>query len=387
MPDNYFDIQEGMKLTAIGRLALKNNLSKDTIFTVRIIKGNEIGVVCETHNIEGWHNLNGTCGDERGYWFYTGEDGDSFFKSFRIAEKTPYIIIDGEFKGTSLVNEKCIILKHLSGNRVLVELDKDIGGSGGDGLGKSGHCIVIHYSTIKATDKPKKKILDKGRKLFDARKNKEIKVDIAEIKDELPEGYHDSYRGGIYIPEVEHETYEAAEAAQPSFRAIGKAPKTIGRTLYEDREGFFGGEHTVAGIKPVKATTVKKQGSINEAAILSKREFNNRKINEDIELLTKQYINEGPKHKKGKSRFNDMFKDIAIRTTLKETGEVPLPERDDSREKGALDFVKSFDVPSDLERMSKVTDFEKAATDEEENVINKAIRDLKDQAMSRNFGS
>lgn len=94
---------------------------------------------------DGWHDLEGEVEEGHG-WFFNDEEVKKYFKF-----KTKITIIsDFEFKKINLKGLKGRILAVVDrSNHLLVELEKNIGGSSGDGLGKRGHCLIVDKKLIK----------------------------------------------------------------------------------------------------------------------------------------------------------------------------------------------------------------------------------------------
>lgn len=65
-----------------------------------------------------------------------------------------YVVDKSRFKGNDLYGEKCTVLAKLAINgrnnieHLFVELEKNVGGSCCDGLGRRGHCVVVNSKSL-----------------------------------------------------------------------------------------------------------------------------------------------------------------------------------------------------------------------------------------------
>jgi len=64
---------------------------------------------------------------------------------------------DVQHKKHSLKGMKCTLLRDIGhGEYSFVELEEDVGGGSADGLGKSGHCVLVPAESLKEILVPKK---------------------------------------------------------------------------------------------------------------------------------------------------------------------------------------------------------------------------------------
>lgn len=113
-----------------------------------------------------WHDLEGNLYDRNGYFINKYIVKTCFAPSAAAGN----MIISEEFKfrRRDLKDMKCKIISPMPGdNESLVEFNKDIGGCGADGLGKSGHCLVVPNKILtpeKKENKTKSKEKSKSAK-------------------------------------------------------------------------------------------------------------------------------------------------------------------------------------------------------------------------------
>lgn len=103
----------------------------------------KIGLVSKKP-IEGWHDLNGMCASNRGYWVEPAE----IKHSFKITESMHVVRANVSFKKKELKGMECNVLTQLPKSKVFVELAENVGGASCDGLGKKGHCVVLHKDHV-----------------------------------------------------------------------------------------------------------------------------------------------------------------------------------------------------------------------------------------------
>lgn len=104
---------------------------------------------------DGWHDLDEEIDEPNGYYF-SHEDFVNYFRrdnAYKILGKTFYFAGSTELKGRRLTGLKCKVLKK-SQSHMLLEFEENIGGSSGDGIGKSGHCLISAYRKDYLSDKP-----------------------------------------------------------------------------------------------------------------------------------------------------------------------------------------------------------------------------------------
>jgi hypothetical protein len=125
-----------------------------SIFTVKM-DGDDpsYGIFSEKHN-NNFHDLGGLVESGHGYWFSSRdihEGLNPYNQSFVISS-------DFEFRGKNLKGLAARRIQHLSNaDHSLVEVEKDVGGGSGDGLGKKGRCIVVPNKILKEKSNKKEK--------------------------------------------------------------------------------------------------------------------------------------------------------------------------------------------------------------------------------------
>lgn len=105
-----------------------------------------IGIESKT-KIEHWHNLDGKTRHCRGYWIRSR----NLLKHFDYSASEKLVIADEiKFRRSSLKGMSCkLLISDPRHNICFVELEKNIGAGGADGLGRGGHCIQIPMSALK----------------------------------------------------------------------------------------------------------------------------------------------------------------------------------------------------------------------------------------------
>lgn len=106
-----------------------------------------VGLLFENENRKDLHNLSGRIPNSRGYWV---SEKDLLYSNFFISVKRNVIISKGvKFGNRDLSSKPGRIVKQFSDNKhLMVELEEDIGGYCGDGMGKQGHCIMVKKDKI-----------------------------------------------------------------------------------------------------------------------------------------------------------------------------------------------------------------------------------------------
>lgn len=95
--------------------------------------------------IRGWSDLNETVPSGHGLWITP-----SNFKSNMKLMSTKYeICTNFKFKNQNLELMQCKILHRYKDGNVFIETDENVGGGSCDGLGKTGHCIILPRNTLK----------------------------------------------------------------------------------------------------------------------------------------------------------------------------------------------------------------------------------------------
>jgi hypothetical protein len=93
-------------------------------------------------------NLDGKCPPFQGIVITS----PMFFVFFERADvKSKFIGADFEFRNRNLVGMGCRVLQGIESDpdNVFVEFEEDVGGCCGDGLGKSGHCLLISKNILR----------------------------------------------------------------------------------------------------------------------------------------------------------------------------------------------------------------------------------------------
>jgi hypothetical protein len=140
----------------------RQGVNLKTLFGVKTISG---------VRLEGWHDLEGNLARSNGYFI------DKYIVRTCFAPITAVgnmIVAEKfEFRRRDLKDMKCRVVSPMPGNNEsLVEFNKDIGGCGADGLGKSGHCLVVPNKILvpeekanktKQKKKPKTKVKSKKK--------------------------------------------------------------------------------------------------------------------------------------------------------------------------------------------------------------------------------
>lgn len=119
-----------------------------------------IGIVSERKR-SGWSDLDGQVSSNTGTW--VSEEG--FFKYFTLEPRSTMVISKShKFRQLDLEGMECVVLSPLpKGGSSMVEFNKDVGGCGGDGLGKAGHCLIIPNNKLAKSKKDDKKHLTKEK--------------------------------------------------------------------------------------------------------------------------------------------------------------------------------------------------------------------------------
>ena len=123
--------------------------------------GTKIGIIADERS-DHFHTLDGMAPERKGYWL-TLEEAFAYLDLVQL--KQQYIISDVIYRKTNLKGMKCNIISSIGENDYMVELEEDIGGSSGDGMGKKGHCIPVPTKIVgsKATKEKQKKTSGKGK--------------------------------------------------------------------------------------------------------------------------------------------------------------------------------------------------------------------------------
>lgn len=109
-----------------------------------------------------WHNLDEMVPNHTGYWIEEHQLLELFVLEPMRLEVTSNFTVRGKnlkgLKGTYLCpfdDSSSNIMSHhkvYNPREIFVELDENIGGSGCDGLGKKGHCVMVSAESVKFED-------------------------------------------------------------------------------------------------------------------------------------------------------------------------------------------------------------------------------------------
>jgi hypothetical protein len=116
---------------------------------VTVISDNHlpIGLLFEEESRKDLHDLSGRIAFNRGYWV---SEKELLHSNFFMSVKKNIVINKGvEFGNKDLSNKPGRIIKQFAGSKhFMVELEENIGGYCGDGMGKRGHCIMVEKDKI-----------------------------------------------------------------------------------------------------------------------------------------------------------------------------------------------------------------------------------------------
>lgn len=101
--------------------------------------GYYIGVV-NFEEMPNWHDLDGRCPHGRGLWMTRSTLARCFVK------KEEFYVVNKNFmhRRRNLKGMKFRLLTKTGHDRmIMAEMEEDVGGGGGDGLGKAGHCVLL----------------------------------------------------------------------------------------------------------------------------------------------------------------------------------------------------------------------------------------------------
>lgn len=123
------------------------------------------------HN--GWGDLDGAVPSRQGFW----ATRDCVMDNFSILANEYEICADHMHHKRNLKGLSCKILHTFGDGFSFVELEENVGGGSADGLGKAGHCVVVHKNVV-AKKKKKKKAAPKrkssGKKKPVAKKKEKV---------------------------------------------------------------------------------------------------------------------------------------------------------------------------------------------------------------------
>jgi len=158
---NDFVIKVGDKFRVKKGSSTPDGCPTNCIVKVECITSDGLIGLYSKHAIEGWSDLNGRVNYEHGLYVqakYVYKNLDIIKTEFTIQKAIKH-------KGHNLQGMKCKLIKSLRHTQhVFVEVDKNIGAGGADGLGKLGHCILITKDNLSSIPPEKKK--SKNQKIF-----------------------------------------------------------------------------------------------------------------------------------------------------------------------------------------------------------------------------
>ena len=114
-------------------------------------KGTWLVGVVSVKKRSGWDDLDGQVQENTGTWVT-----EKRFLRYFVIQPKPVMVISRshKFRQLDLEGMECVVLSPLpKGNSAMVEFGENIGGCGGDGLGKAGHCLIIPYNKLEESEK------------------------------------------------------------------------------------------------------------------------------------------------------------------------------------------------------------------------------------------
>jgi hypothetical protein len=117
-----------------------------------------------------WHHMDGMVPDNRGYWL----DAEHLGEAFELAKMKIEIIGDAHYRAKDLKGRKGVYLSSfgdagglppdvpisaINVKHVFVELEDNVGGSGCEGMGKRGHCVMVPRECVRFEDSKTAKLL------------------------------------------------------------------------------------------------------------------------------------------------------------------------------------------------------------------------------------
>ena len=95
--------------------------------------------------IKEWADLNGAVTPGHGLWITPS----NFLTNMQFIPIKYEICNEFKFKNQNLELMQCKILHSYKDGNVFIEIDKNVGGGSCDGLGKTGHCIILPQNRLK----------------------------------------------------------------------------------------------------------------------------------------------------------------------------------------------------------------------------------------------
>lgn len=92
-----------------------------------------------------WCNLNGEVLSGYGLWV----NPLRFVNNFLSISREYEISTEFNFKNQNLKSRHCKVLCFYDKDHVFVEINKNVGGGSCDGVGKTGHCIILPYNNLR----------------------------------------------------------------------------------------------------------------------------------------------------------------------------------------------------------------------------------------------
>ncbi len=169
----------GNKLRANKNAEIRGICSSDEIVEIKAIKQEDhiyIGLYSEQKH-RAWGGLDGCVDSYHGFW----QAADGLFNFFDLIHSEKVVVGDFDFKKRNLKGMRCKILyqNHREG-QCFVELADDVGGGSADGLGKSGHCVILSSSLLENVDSAKVSKTKAKKKAIESVIEK-LEADVPEI--------------------------------------------------------------------------------------------------------------------------------------------------------------------------------------------------------------
>lgn len=110
-----------------------------------------IGVTSKTGQLD-WHDLNGRCEAGHGLWLTP----NTLLHCFRKLPNVFEVKGSFSFRRQNLKGMRFRLLSRAEDNMLLAEMEENVGGGGGDGMGKAGHCVLLPAGLAKEVKVKKK---------------------------------------------------------------------------------------------------------------------------------------------------------------------------------------------------------------------------------------
>lgn len=92
-----------------------------------------------------WHDLDGLTKAGYGWWVRVRE----ILQGTNPLQREMVVTAAVNFKKKNLKGMPCKLLASVGEKSALVEMEENVGGGGGDGLGRQGHCVLLPKNTLK----------------------------------------------------------------------------------------------------------------------------------------------------------------------------------------------------------------------------------------------